>query len=59
MHEGVDGHHRLASLVAIDPANEIATGNVPDEQVEAVGGLVQSPIAQAIPRLLPVLVFAR
>jgi len=32
--------------LAIDPADEIAASNVPDEQKEAVGGLVKSPIPE-------------
>jgi hypothetical protein len=33
--------------LAIDPANEIAASDVPDEQKEAVGGLIKPPIPEA------------
>jgi hypothetical protein len=33
--------------LTVEPPNEIAAGDVPDEQEKAVGGLVQSAVAQA------------
>ena len=32
--------------MAINPADEIAASDVPDEQKEAVGGLIQPPVPE-------------
>src|ERR1700737_4678317 len=34
----------------VDPADQIAIGNVADEQEEGVGGLVQAPVSQNVLR---------
>jgi hypothetical protein len=43
------GGSRIVGELVVNPSNDVATGNVPDEQEQAVRSLVQPPVPEAMP----------